>query len=109
VLAHYDDAPEQHRYLIESEKRNMSEDRDHLDALVSSLKQQRDELALQIHLGKAEAQDEWNKLTAKLDELTKDYDPIKDAMAETASNVLSALKLVAGEVQEGFERIRKSL
>ncbi len=87
----------------------MADDRDHLDELISSLKQQRDELAVQIHLGKAEAQEEWDEVTAKLDELTKDYDPLKDAMAETAGNVFSALKLVAGEVQEGFERIRKAL
>lgn len=87
----------------------MSDDRDQLEALISSLKQQRDELAVQIHLGKAEAQEEWDKLTAKLDELTKDYEPVKDAVAETAGNVFSALKLVAGEVQDGFERIRKAL
>ena len=87
----------------------MADDRDQLDALISSLKQQRDELAVQIHLGKAEAQEEWDKLTAKLEELTKDYEPLKDAMAETAGNVFSAFKLVAGELQEGFERIRKAL
>ena len=87
----------------------MAEDRDQLEELISSLKQQRDELALQIHLGKAEAQEEWDKLTAKLDELTKDYEPLKDAVAETADNMFSALKLVAGEVQDGFERIRKAL
>ena len=66
----------------------MADDRDHLDELISSLKQQRDELAVQIHLGKAEAQEEWDEVTAKLDELTKDYDPLKDAMAETAGNVI---------------------
>ena len=32
-----------------------------------------------------------------------------DGMAETAGNVFSAFKLVAGEVQEGFDRIRKAL
>ena len=84
-------------------------DRDHLAELISSLKQQRDELALQIHLGKEEAKEEWDKVTAKLDELGRDYEPLKDAVGETAGNVLEALKLVAGEVQEGFQRIRKAL
>jgi len=84
-------------------------DRDHLAELISSLKQQRDELALQIHLGKEEAKEEWDKVTAKLDELTKDYEPLKDAVGETAGNVFDALKLVAGEVEEGFQRIRKAL
>ena len=86
----------------------MSE-RDHIAELISSLKQQRDELALKIHLGKQEAKDEWERVTAKLDELTKDYEPVKSAVEETAGNVFDAMKLVAGEVQEGFQRIRKAL
>ena len=84
-------------------------DRDRLAELISSLKQQRDELALQIHLGKEEAKQEWEKITAKLDDLTQDYEPLKDAVQETAGNVFDAMKLVAGEIEEGFQRIRKSL
>ena len=87
----------------------MSEDRSRLSELISSLKQQRDELALQIHLGKAEAREEWDKVTAKLEKLNKEYEPVKDAVAETADNVFSALKLAANEVKDGFERIRKAL
>ena len=84
-------------------------ERDHLAELISSLKQQRDELALQIHLGKEEAQEELEALTAKLDELTRDFDPVKEAVGESAANVFDAMKLVAGEIGEGFQRIRKSL
>ena len=87
----------------------MTEDRTALEELISSLQQQRDELALQIHLGKAEAKVEWDKVTAQLDALMKDYEPLKGAVEETTDNVFSAMKLVAGEVLEGFERIRKSL
>ncbi len=87
----------------------MAEERDQLAELVSSLKQQRDELALKIHLGKAEAKDEWDKLTAKMDGMTQDYEPLKDAVETTGTNVFDAIKLVAGELQEGFDRIRKSL
>ena len=87
----------------------MSTDQDKLAALISSLKQQRDELAVQIHLGKAEAKEEWDQVTAKLDQLTQEYEPLKGAVQESAENVFAALKLVAGEVQEGFERVRKSL
>ena len=87
----------------------MSADRDHVAELISSLKQQRDELALKIHLGKAEAKEEWEKVTAKLDELNAEYEPLQDAVQESAENVFSAMKLVADEVQSGFERIRNSL
>ena len=87
----------------------MTEQRNALDQLIRSLQQQRDEIAVQMHLGKAEAKEEWDKVTAKLDALMKDYEPLKGAMEETADNVFSAMKLVAGEVLDGFERIRKSL
>lgn len=87
----------------------MSDTQEQLAAMISKLKQQRDELAVRVHLGKAEAKEEWDKVTAKLDELTSEYEPLKGAIRETSENVFSALKLVAGEVQEGFDRIRKSL
>ena len=87
----------------------MSEDRKLLGELISTLKQQRDELALKIHLGQAEAKDEWEKVTAKLEKLNEDYQPLKDAVSESAGNVFSSLKDVAHEVKDGFDRIRKSL
>ena len=80
-----------------------------LKEMIDGLKRQRDELALQIHLGKAEAKEEWDKVTAKLDELLADYEPVKDALSETTDNVVSAMKLVSEEVWEGFKRIKKSL
>jgi uncharacterized coiled-coil DUF342 family protein len=87
----------------------MSDEKSMLRELISSLKQQRDELALQIHLGKAEAKEEWNRLEKRLHALAKQYEPVKDAVEETSSEVLSGLKLVAEEIRAGFQRIRKSL
>jgi chromosome segregation ATPase len=80
-----------------------------LPQLISALKQQRDELALKIHLGEAEAKQQWEKVTAQLDDLTKEYEPLKGAVEEAAGNVLDALKLTAEEIGAGFERIRKAL
>lgn len=87
----------------------MTHEKSSLNELIATLKQQRDELALKIHLGAAEAKDEWHHATEKLDELTRDYDPVKQAVAESAQEVTESLKLVAGEVLKSFERIRKSL
>ena len=87
----------------------MSEDRQALNELVTSLKQQRDELALKIHLGQAEAKQEFENLTQKLDDLTREYEPAKQAVSQSAENVQQALKLVAGELKDGFDRIRKAL
>lgn len=84
-------------------------DRNRLDELISALEQQRDELALKIHLGKQEAKDEWEKVTDKLTRLQDDYKPVKDAMKESASGVVDSLFNVGKEIQESFQRIRKSL
>ena len=87
----------------------MCADRNRLAELIASLKRQRDELNLQIHLGKAEAKEEWRKVTARLDELLAEYEPLKNALNETTENVFSAMKRVGEEVRTGFERVRKSL
>ncbi|MDG2381391.1 MAG: hypothetical protein P8N76_06930 [Pirellulaceae bacterium] len=87
----------------------MSEERNQLNNLVTELKKQRDELAIQIDSGKAEVKEEWAKITAQLDQLSQDYEPIKDAVGESTEGILSAFKVVGKEIQNGFHRIRKTL
>lgn len=77
--------------------------------MISSLKRQRDELKLQIHLGSADAKEEWERLDEKFQSLVSRFDPLKQAVDETTEDVWESLKLVAGEVTDGFHRIRKSL
>jgi uncharacterized coiled-coil DUF342 family protein len=77
--------------------------------LIRELKEERDELKLKIHLGKMELQEEWQELDDKLDALNHRFDPLKDAVEETAEDVWDSLKLVASEIKDGFKRIRKSL
>lgn len=83
--------------------------RDKLEELVSSLKQQRDQIALKIHLGAKESQEEWEKVKDKMDELIKEYEPVKDATEESASEIWTSLTLVGEEVKKGFNRIWSSL
>ena len=87
----------------------MSESRELLSDVIVKLKQQRDELALKIHLGKQDAKDEWEKVRIKLDKLADDYEPVKDAASESASKVFDSMKDVASEIKAGFDRIRESL
>ena len=84
-------------------------DKDHFNNLISSLKQQRDELALKIHLAEMEAKQEFDKAQEKLAQVSADYEPLQDAVGESAEKVWESLKLVAGEVSDSFERIRKAL
>ena len=88
----------------------MSEEkRKSLEKLISKLKRERDELALQMHLGKEELKDEWDSVQHKLDQLAHRFEPLNKAVAETSEDVWESLKLVGEEIKEGFQRIRKSL
>ena len=86
-----------------------SKDKDFVSDMISSLKQQRDEIALQIHLAEMDARDEFDRAKDKLDQAMVDYEPLKEAVDESANNVWESLKLVAGEIKESFDRVRKTL
>jgi ElaB/YqjD/DUF883 family membrane-anchored ribosome-binding protein len=75
------------------------------DELVSDLQQLRDELRLQIHLGSKEAQDEYEKLEQKWDELMQEGQPLAEAVSDTAKNVGAAVDLAASELKQGYEKI----
>ena len=87
----------------------MSAGENPINEVIAALKQQRDELELKMHLAKNEAKEEFEVAKDKLDQLTSEYDPLKDAVAESAENVGESLKLVADELMNSFDRIRKSL
>ncbi|WDQ14854.1 hypothetical protein [Rhodopirellula sp. P2] len=76
--------------------------------MIGDLKEERDELALQIHLGKEEAKSELARLDKKLEELNQQYQPLKNAVDETSDDVWAAFQLVGEEIKNGFYRIRKS-
>ncbi len=80
-----------------------------LSNVIDDLKVERDELVLQIHLGKQGAKTELQTLAKKLDDLERRCEPMKNATIETSENVWEAMQLVAGEIKDGFHRIRKSL
>jgi hypothetical protein len=80
------------------------------DDLITKLRKERDELALKVHLGKAEARAEWERLEAEWHRLkTVKGPPMKEAAAETARGVGSAFEQAAIELKKGYEKIRKIL
>ena len=80
------------------------------DDMMAKLKRERDELALKVYLGKEEVLAEWEHLETKWNHLTTvKGPPIKEAAAETARGVGSALDQAAGELKKGYEKIRKLL
>ncbi len=65
-----------------------------IDELMSKLRQERDELRLQMHLASMEARDEYDRLSEKYDQMTDHFAPVQDVVEETASNVYSAFGLL---------------
>lgn len=87
----------------------MSDTKHMIEDTINTLQQQRDELGLQIHLGAAEAKEEFAEAKQKLDKMSNDFEPVKEAAEESAENVLASLQLVGEELKSSFDRIKKSL
>jgi len=80
------------------------------DNVLAKLKQERDELALKVHLGKKEAAAEWERLEAKWHEVkAREFPAATDTTDESTVGVGLALELAAEELKKGYERIRKML
>ena len=87
----------------------MSEIKHSVDSLLGRLRQERDELKLKMHLASMEANQEYERISGRVDELADQYEPVKDALEETGENVFAALKLAAEELKVGYDRVKKSL
>ena len=83
--------------------------RQQLEETISALKQQRDEIQLRLHLAEMEAREEYDRLSGSIEKLTAQYEPVREAAAESADNVIAALRLAADEMKAGLSRIRKAL
>jgi uncharacterized protein YjbJ (UPF0337 family) len=82
---------------------------DDLKKMIDDLKQQRDEINVQLHLAKAEVRDEWDKLEPKWEEVKGKVATVSKVASQTADSVTTAAGLLADEIKEGYERIKKSL
>ena len=80
-----------------------------LNELVNTVRKERDELKLQIHLASLDAKDEYDRLSKKCDQLADEYQPVTEAVEKTADNVVSALGMVADELKFGFQGVRQAI
>jgi SMC interacting uncharacterized protein involved in chromosome segregation len=83
--------------------------REKLRETLEKLEQERDELKVRIHLGKAEAREEWDKLDARIAELRSRLDRAGNEAGEVMEDVSTAARLLADEIRQGFARLRKTL
>ena len=82
---------------------------DDLKKMVDGLKQQRDEINLQLHLAKSEVREEWDKLEPKWEDVKGKMDTVSEVAGQTAESVTAAAGLIADEIKQGYDRIKKSL
>lgn len=80
-----------------------------IEELVKELKEDRDELHLQIHLAKADARDEWEKAEKKWRTLKKKVETAAREGKAASRDVGAAAKLLVDELKEAYTRIRRKL
>ena len=87
----------------------MTEGNERVQEMVEKLKQQRDELRVKMHLGKADAKDEWNDLEGKWDSLKERMKAAGGEAGDVSDDIGDALKGLASEIKSGYARIRDQL
>lgn len=87
----------------------MSDVKEQMTKALDHLKQQRDELQVQLHLAKADAKDEWARLESQWDEIKPKLEAARDEVGKTAESVGAALGMAIDELKKGYERLRSRL
>jgi hypothetical protein len=80
-----------------------------IDEMVQKLKQQRDELKLQAHLFRADANDEWEKAEKRWTHFQARSKQVGDAAGDAGEGIAEAARGLGREILAGYDRIRKTL
>lgn len=83
--------------------------KDNIKNTLESLKEQRDELNVRIHLANMEVRDEWEELERKWEELTTKYNRFQKEVEPVVGDIQSAVSLLGSELAEGYRKIKKAL
>lgn len=84
----------------------MSDLRDKLKEEMERLKTARDELKVQLHLGKAEIKEQWDKLEKAWEHAEAKLKVLRDESADSAEDIGSAAKLLVDQIKEGYQHLR---
>ncbi len=83
--------------------------REELKNLLDTLATQRDELIVQAHLARLEAEEDWLKMEQQLEHLRAKAGQAGAVGVDTAREVLAAAKIAGEEIARGYERLRRTL
>ena len=76
-----------------------------LDKITDKIKQQRDEINLNMHLAGMEAKKEWENAETKWDDLKGKIDEITNDAKETGDEFVKGAKTISEELSLAYERI----
>jgi hypothetical protein len=77
--------------------------------VMEKLRRERDELRVQLHLGKAEFKDEWEALERKWEHLESRVAGAAEEARDASREVGAAFGVLAEELGEAYRRIRSRL
>lgn len=77
--------------------------------VIDKLRQERDELRLQLELGKAELRDEWEAVERKWERLEGRVSGAAEEAREASGEVGAAFGVLADELAQAYRRIRARL
>lgn len=80
-----------------------------LAGMMRKLERERDELRLQLHLGKAEAREEWEKLEQRMQQLRARSESVKDVVDAAAREIETTALRAAREIKRGYDRLRRMI
>lgn len=76
---------------------------------IESLSQLRDELRVQLHLGKAEARERFNKLEKSWQHLESRLQLIREESGQDLAEIREAADLLVVEIRDGYRHLRSLL
>lgn len=79
------------------------------DELTDTLKQQRGEIQLQIHLASMDVKQEWKKAEKTWGKFVDDLDLILGDTKESGAELVQATKVIGEELKEAYHRISERL
>jgi len=83
--------------------------RDRLEKELEDLRTTRDELRVRMHLGKMDAQEQWEQIEKQWQHVESKLKVAGEAGREIAEDVGEAANLAIEEMKEGYAKLRKLL
>ena len=87
----------------------MAELAERIESELEEVRRMRDELRLQVHLGKAEAQELWESLEHRFSEAEGKAKVMAQRAEEPLADIGEAARLLLWEIRSGYHRLREIL